>query len=46
MQETWKDIKEYEGKYEISNLGRVKSLNYRRTGMKKVFNPINFAYIG
>lgn len=26
MQETWKSIEGYEGKYEISNLGRVKSL--------------------
>lgn len=41
MQEIWKDIKEYEGEYEISNLGRVRSLNYRRTGMKKVLKPIN-----
>lgn len=24
--EIWKDIKGYEGKYQISNLGRVKSL--------------------
>ena len=27
MQETWKDIDGYEGLYQISNLGRVKSLN-------------------
>lgn len=26
MQESWKDIKEFEGIYKISNLGRVKSL--------------------
>ena len=26
MQEVWKDIKGFEGKYQISNLGRVKSL--------------------
>ena len=26
MQEIWKDIKGFEGKYQISNLGRVKSL--------------------
>lgn len=26
MEEIWKDIKEYEGLYQVSNLGRVKSL--------------------
>ena len=25
MQEEWKDIKGYEGKYQVSNLGRVYS---------------------
>lgn len=32
MEEIWKDIKGYEGKYQVSNYGRVKSLNYHRTG--------------
>ena len=32
MEEIWKDIKGYEGKYQVSNLGRVRSLNYHRTG--------------
>lgn len=27
MFEIWKDIKDYEGKYQVSNLGRVKSLD-------------------
>lgn len=31
MEEVWKDIKGYEGKYQVSNLGRVKSL-YRWSG--------------
>lgn len=31
MIEIWKDIEGYEGLYQISNLGRVKSLNYRNT---------------
>lgn len=31
MEEIWKDIKGYEGKYQVSNYGNVKSLNYRRT---------------
>lgn len=29
MKEIWKDIKEYEGLYQISNLGRVRSLTFR-----------------
>lgn len=29
MKEIWKDIKNYEGLYQVSNLGRVKSLYYR-----------------
>lgn len=34
--EIWKDIANYEGLYQISNLGRVKSLNYRKTKKSKV----------
>ena len=30
--EIWKDIKGYEGLYQVSNMGRIKSLNYKRTG--------------
>lgn len=30
MKEIWKDIKEYEGLYQISNLGNVKSLDHMR----------------
>lgn len=29
--EVWIDIPEYEGKYQVSNLGNVKSLNYHNT---------------
>ena len=32
MKEVWKDIQGYEGLYQISSLGNVKSLNYNRTG--------------
>lgn len=33
MEEVWKDIPGYEGLYQISNLGRIKSLyNYKRNG--------------
>jgi hypothetical protein len=27
MQEIWKDIKDYEGLYQVSNFGRIKSLD-------------------
>lgn len=29
MKENWKDIKGYEGLYQVSNLGRIKSLEFR-----------------
>lgn len=34
--EVWKDIKDYQGVYQVSNLGRVKSLNYNRTNKEKI----------
>ena len=37
--EEWRDIKGYEGIYQISNKGRVKSLNYKRTGKEKILSP-------
>ena len=30
MEEIWKDIKEYEGLYQVSNLGRVKRVTTGR----------------
>ena len=36
MEEIWKDIFGYEGLYQISNLGRVKSLNYMRTRKERI----------
>lgn len=39
MKEVWKDIKDYEGLYQVSNWGRVKSLNYNRTGKAEVMIP-------
>jgi len=30
MREVWSDIKEWEGMYQVSNLGNVKSLRYKR----------------
>lgn len=38
MEEIWKDIKGYEGSYQVSNLGRVKSLNrYVKRGSGVLF---------
>ena len=34
-EEIWKPIKDFEGYYEVSNIGRVRSLNYRNTGKEK-----------
>lgn len=36
MEEIWKEIEGYEGEYEVSNLGNVRSLNYRRSGKLKL----------
>lgn len=38
FREVWKDVLGYEG-YMVSNLGRVKSLNYHRTGKEKILRP-------
>ena len=48
MDEIWKDIYyvdiitdeiiDYRGKYQVSNFGRVKSLNYNRSGKEKELN--------
>lgn len=40
MKEIWKDITGYEGLYQISSEGRVKSLNYNRTGKEKILKAI------
>ena len=46
MKEIWKDIKGYEGRYQVSNLGRVRSLDYTykqsrgyRTKEGKILKP-------
>ena len=41
MKEIWKDIEGYENKYQISNLGRVKALDYRRTKKEKILDSRN-----
>ena len=39
MEEIWKDVCGYEGKYQVSNLGNVKSLNYRHTSKERILKP-------
>ena len=36
--EIWKDIEGFEGKYQISNMGRVKSLNFKLTGKEQIMS--------
>lgn len=38
-EEIWTDIKDFENKYQISNTGYVKSLNYNNTGKEKILKP-------
>ena len=38
--ETWRDIAGYEGLYEVSDLGNVRSLNYLRTGQTRILKPM------
>lgn len=39
MEEVWKNIEGYEGRYQVSNLGNVLSLNYRNHGYAKQLTP-------
>ena len=39
MEEIWKDIIGYEGLYQVSNWGRIKSLNYEHFFGPKVIKP-------
>lgn len=39
MQEEWKQVKNYEN-YLVSNLGRVKSLNFRRSGQEGIMKLV------
>ena len=45
--EEWRDIKGYEGKYQVSNLGRVKSLNYHRENREEILSnvPDKYGYL-
>ena len=37
--EVWKDIPGYEGRYQASNTGKIKSMNYRHTGVPRILTP-------
>lgn len=41
MHEEWRDIEGYEGLYQVSNLGNVKSLNYGRSKIRKPVHTKN-----
>ena len=42
--EIWRDIEGYEGLYQVSNLGKVKSLNYNRTKKEKILKTVPNSY--
>lgn len=52
IQEIWKDIEDYEGLYQVSNLGKVKSLpklvnrknNSKYLTNEKILKPLIFGY--
>ena len=50
MEEVWKDIPEYKGLYQVSNLGRVKSLKYSNSKnereLKLSFDNCGYKQIG
>jgi len=39
MEEIWKPVVGYEGLYEVSNFGRVRSLNYNHTKTSRIMTP-------
>lgn len=46
MGEIWKDIKGYEGLYQVSNLGNVKSLHYNHTNENRLlYKDTNKGYL-
>lgn len=45
-EEIWKPVKDYEGKYEVSNLGNVRSLDYNNTGITKLLKPQRRTHTG
>jgi hypothetical protein len=39
-EEIWKAIAGYEAQYEVSNFGRIKSLNFNRTGKERILKSV------
>ena len=39
--EIWRPVRDYEKFYEVSNWGRIKSLNYRQTGKEGILKPMH-----
>lgn len=44
--EEWKPIKDYENKYEVSNYGSIRSLDYNNTGVIKLLKPQRRTHTG
>ena len=40
MKEEWRDIEGYEGLYQVSNLGRIKSFLYHNGTNERIIKPI------
>jgi hypothetical protein len=39
LEEEWRDIKGYEGRYQVSNLGEIKSLKYAQMDLQRILKP-------
>lgn len=38
-EEEWRDIPNYKGLYQVSNMGNVRSMNYNHTGKERILKP-------
>ena len=45
-EEEWREVQGYEGLYEVSNFGRVRTLNYKRTGAIRVMKDAGLKKTG
>ena len=41
IEEIWRPVVGYEGLYEVSNMGNVKSLDWKGTGTERIMSPVN-----